>query len=81
MTVQELVDWCAANNVDLNTQIALRAKDDYLLTGDSMYLDKPYFGNCREGSEWVNENAPKDEDGCPDIEKLPDFLVMDTFFG
>ena len=81
MTVQELVDWCQTNGVSLDTQVALRAKDDYFLTGESLYFDRPYFGNCGNGSDWVEENCPRDDDGCPDTEKLEDFLIMDTFSG
>lgn len=81
MTIQELVDWCKANDVSLDTQVALRAKSDYLLTEDSLYFDTPYFGNCREGSDWVERNGPRDENGDVDCDNLPNFLIMDTFSG
>lgn len=82
MTVQELVDWCNANNVPLDTQMAVRAKDDYFVTEESLHKDKnPYFGNCRYGDEWLDENAPRDEHGDIDYDNLPPFLIIDTDCG
>lgn len=78
MTIQELVDWCTANGIGLDTEIALRAKDDYFVTYASLSLDKPYFGNSPEGGEWIRMNVTLDEDGYPDFDKLPNFLILDT---
>lgn len=78
MTIQELVDWCKANDVSLDTQIALRAKDDYFFTEDDLYMDAPYFGNSRAGEEWIEENAPRDVNGDVDYDNLPAFLILDT---
>jgi hypothetical protein len=79
MTVQELVDWCKRNNLSLDTPIALRSKDDYLLTAGNAYTDTPYFGNCREGTKW--EDSIKDDNGDIDFENYPQFLILDTFKG
>lgn len=78
MTIEELVHWAAAHSVPLSTQIAIRSKDDYLLTEDKLSLnDHPYFGNCNDGYDWLLENVPKDEDGDIDFEKIPQFLLID----
>jgi len=80
MTVQELVDWCNANDISLDTQIAVRAKDDYFIDETCLELDVPYFGNSREGEEWMEENAPRDEDGEIDYDssEMPEFLILDS---
>jgi len=79
MTVQELVNFCVANGIDLNsTHIALRAKDDYLLTADKVSLDKTYFGNCRDGDALMEKIAPRDADDEIDYDNAPQFLVLDT---
>jgi hypothetical protein len=78
MTVQELVNFCAANGIDLSTHIALRAKDDYLLTAGKVSLDKTYFGNCRDGDALLEKIAPRDDDGEVDYDNAPQFLVLDT---
>ena len=78
MTAQELVDFCVVNGIDLNTHIALRAKDDYLLTADKVSLDKTYFGNCRDGDALIEKIAPRDADGEIDYDNSPQFLVLDT---
>lgn len=78
MTVQELIDWCGENNVDLNTHIALRAKDDYLLMSNQTYLDNPYFGNCANGGEVLDGITPCNEDGDFDYDNAPKFLILDT---
>lgn len=79
MTVQELIDWCAANAVDLNTPIAIRDKDDFLLTEANVGVDDhPYFGNCREGEAYLDKVAPRNEDGDIDYDNLPAFLVLGT---
>jgi len=75
MTIQELVDHCKENDIPLDTQIALNAKYDYMLIKERVGLDKPYFGNCHEGTKWERENAPKDEDGDIDWENVPNFLL------
>ena len=82
MTVKDLMDWCYANGVNpMEVQIACRAKDDYFITPQGVYLDTPYFGNSREGEEWIRNNAPRDENGDIDYNHLPDFLILDTFSG
>jgi hypothetical protein len=81
MTVQELVDWCNANDVSLNTQLAIRTKDDYFVFEECLSLDIPYFGNSAEGEEWMEENCPCDEDGYIDYELAPNFLILDSFSG
>lgn len=78
MSVQELVDWCVANDVSLDTHIALRAKDDYFLTEDKVYEGSGYFGNSAEGWKWQKANSPIDEDGEPDYDKTPSVLILDT---
>lgn len=78
MTIQELIDWCKTNEVDLNTHIALRAKDDYLLMGRRVYLDRAYFGNCENGRELEDKLAPRTEDGDIDYDNVPDVLILDT---
>ncbi len=77
MTVQELIDWCAANNVPLDTHIAVRAKDDFLLTEDGVAHDQAYFGNCRAGMKWERENGPR-VDGDIDYENMPKVLILDS---
>ena len=78
MTVQELIDHCNKNDISLDTQIALTAKDDYMLTEDKVYLGKPYFGNCNDGTEWEETKAPRDEDGDVDYDNMPNWLMLDT---
>lgn len=79
MTVQELIDWCAANNVGLDTQIAIRDKDDFLLVEDQVSVDnRPYFGNCPNGDAYLEKFAPRDEDGDIDYGNLPGFLMLGT---
>lgn len=79
MTVQELIDWCAANGLGLDTPIAISDKDDYLLTEDNVRVDShPYFGNCAAGENYLEEHAPKTEDGNVDYDNLPAFLVLST---
>lgn len=79
MTVQDLLDWCKANNVSLDTSIALREKDDYLLVPRNITLDTPYFGNCpNDGQEYLDDITPCDENGDLDYDKAPKFLVLGT---
>lgn len=80
MTVQELVDYCNENNIPLDTHIAMNAKDDYMLTKDSISLDNPYFGNCSDGTKFEQEHYPRDENGDIDYESedVPKFLVLYT---
>jgi hypothetical protein len=77
MTLKELVDWCNLNNVSLDTHIAVRAKDDYFITLDSVSHDQAYFGNCREGTEWEKDNIPL-VDGEPDYDNAPKLIVLDS---
>lgn len=81
MTLQELIEWCDANGVSRDTHIALRAKDDYILTLDGVSTSVAYFGNCSEGMAWENENAPRDEDGEIDYDNMPEVLILDSFSG
>ena len=79
MTIQELLDWAKAHHVGLDTHIALRDKDDYLLVRGNISLDSnPYFGNCPNGDDLLEEIAPRDEDGDIDYNKLPPFLIFST---
>lgn len=82
MTIQELIDWCNANDVPLDTQLAVSSKDDYLVVEDRFRFDKnPYFGNCEFGTDWENENMPRDKNGDIDYESkdLKDFLIIDIY--
>jgi hypothetical protein len=83
MTVQELVDYCNENGISLDTHIAMNAKDDYMLTKDSISLGRPYFGNCSDGSEFEKNHYPRDEHGDIDYdsEDVPKFLVLYTGVG
>jgi hypothetical protein len=77
MTVQELIDYCKKNNISLDTQIAITAKDDYLLHEERISIgNSPYFGNCSYGRDWEKKNLPLDEDGDIDFEKMPNFLMF-----
>lgn len=78
MTVNELVEWCAANKISLDTHIAIRAKDDYFLVDDNVYLDQAYFGNCIEGTEWEEDVGPRDENGDIDYDNMPKVLILDS---
>jgi len=78
MTIQNLIDLCNEKGISLDTHIALRAKDDYLLTRDRAHLDTAYFGNCSAGTDWEKNNIPLDEDGDPDYENAPKLLILDT---
>jgi hypothetical protein len=78
MTIQDLINLCNEKGISLDTQIALRAKDDYLLTESSISLDIAYFGNCQAGSKWEDENLPRDENGDKDYDKAPEILILDT---
>ena len=79
MTLQELITWCKSNNVSLDTPIAIRDKDDFLLTKDNIDAHSaPYFGNCREGEAYLRAHAPRDADGEVDYENLPRFLILGT---
>lgn len=78
MTIQELINWCQANDVSLDTHIALRAKDDYLLTRDKLNLGSPYFGNCADGEYLIRQLAPRDDEGDILYDSVPDFLILDT---
>lgn len=78
MNIQQLVDYCTAKKIPFTTEIALRAKDDYLLTKGKITLDIPYFGNCADGSKWERKSAPRDENGDIDYENMPTFLILDT---
>lgn len=76
MTIQELIDHCKKEGISFDTQIALTAKDDYMLTKEDVSLGKPYFGNCSDGTEWEREHAPRDEDGDIDYDNIPNWLVL-----
>ena len=78
MTIQELIDHCKENNIPLDTNIALTAKDDYMLTKDLVAMGKPYFGNCINGSIWERDNAPRDENDEIDYDNMPNWLMLDT---
>jgi hypothetical protein len=72
MTIRELMD--ILSNYDPDTNIAIRSKDDFLLTKESIYLAKPYFGNCMKGSRWEDMNLVAfDEEDLP----MPKFLIFD----
>lgn len=81
MTINELIKYCESNNISLDTHIAVRAKDDYLLTEEKVYIDSAYFGNCSDGGKWEKENIPKDEDGELDYDNAPELLIMDSCRG
>lgn len=77
MTLQELINWCAANDVSLDTPIVLREKDDFLLVQENISTDEnPYFGNCPNGDEYFDKIAPRNDDG--EREKKVAFLVLGT---
>ncbi len=78
MTIQELIDQCTEAGISFDTQIAVRAKDDYLITKESVYLDRAYFGNCADGTAWEEANMPKDEDGDPDYDSAPQVLILNS---
>lgn len=78
MTIQQFIDWCTKNKIDFNTNMAVRAKDDYLLVKDNIYMDAPYFGNCQEGEKCMSKIAPKDKYGEIDWDNAPPFLILDT---
>lgn len=81
MTIQELVNFCNKNNISLDTQLAVRSKDDYFLTKDAVYLDRAYFGNSQAGSDWEKNVAKVDDDGDIDYDSVPDVLILDSFSG
>jgi len=62
ITIDDLVKWAKENDIPTDKPLAIRAKDDYMLALDDVYLDQPYFGNCRDGSHWQDENFPVDDD-------------------
>ena len=62
MTLNDIIVLFRENGIPFDTQIAIRAKDDHLLTPEKIYWATPYFGNCREGSNWLDENYPVDEE-------------------
>lgn len=76
MTVQELLDYCNAQGISLDTQIALTAKDDYMLTEDGVSLGRPYFGNCFTGSQYEEKHYPRDKNGDIDYDNSPEFLML-----
>lgn len=76
MTVQELIDHCKAEGIPLDTQIAMTAKDDYMLTKEGVSLRKPYFGNCHDGTEWERKHAPRDADDDIDYDNMPNWLML-----
>ena len=78
MTIQELINFCTANEISLDTHVALRAKDDYLLVPRHVSLDSAYFGNCHDGGELIERIAPRDAEGDIDYDNIPDFLILDT---
>jgi hypothetical protein len=79
MTKKELIE--ILNDCPDDINIALRAKDDYLLTIDRIYREVPYFGNCKDGRDWEDKNLPKDKYGDIDYDNMPKFLIFDTFKG
>lgn len=78
MTIQELLEYCQRYEISLNTHIALRSKDDYLLVPYQIHLGDAYFGNCEDGSKLVQEIAPRDPDGDIMWDNVPHFLILDT---
>ena len=72
MTIQNLIDLCNKRGISLNTQVAIRAKSDYLLTEDRVHIDVAYFGNCDAGMKWDRNNIPLDDD--EDVK----ILILDT---
>jgi hypothetical protein len=78
MTLQDLINYCTRNNIDFDTNIAVRAKDDYLLMAHNVSLDTPYFGNCMDGEALLRSIIPRDENDDEDYENTPMFLILDT---
>lgn len=78
MTLQQLLEYAVTHGISLDTEIALRAKDDFLLTADKVSLKQAYFGNCRDGSRWEREHGPRDANDDPDYENMPKMLILDT---
>lgn len=76
MTLNELIKHCQDNGVSFDTQIAIRSKDDYLLTESKIYMDNPYFGNCGDGSNWQEETYPVDEE--TGERQYHEVLILDT---
>lgn len=77
MTVQQLIAWCLKNNISLDTPIALRDKDDFLLVEDNISTDDhPYFGNCPYGDAYLDKISPRNDDG--EREKKVTFLILGT---
>ena len=77
-TVKDLIEYL--KTLDESMIIALRAKDDYLLTKDKISISEhgAYFGNCRNGSDWEDSNLKRNADGDPDYENMPACLIFDT---
>jgi hypothetical protein len=84
ITVKNLIEILKKYPED--TPIALRNKDDFILTEDRIYLNKngAYFGNCAEGRKWEERIQKEkgidlfetDEDG-EFINVIP-FLIFDA---
>lgn len=75
MLVGNLIEYL--QTLDPTMIVAIRAKDDYLLTPNKVYVSQhgAYFGNCYDGMEWEDANATYDEDG----EMKPyDCLIFDS---
>jgi hypothetical protein len=81
MTLEELVNWAIANDVPMDTHIAVRAKDDYFLIEDGVSFNIPYFGNSSEGTEWENKTMPRDVLGDLDYESSdrPKVIILDSY--
>ena len=75
MTIQEFIDYVENNNISKDIHIAIRAKDDYLLTEDKVYLDKPYFNYI--DPDWAKDNLPISNNEI-DWDNLPNFLILDS---
>ncbi len=80
MTLNELLKWCDERGVSPDTQIAMRADDDYFLTDAAVSLSKtpPYFGNSQAGEDWIKNNVPRDVDDEIDYDQCPPFIILDT---
>lgn len=80
MTLQELIDWAAANDVPLTAPIAIRHKDDVLLVEKSLSTDyQPYFGNCPHGDAYIKSLKLKEDPETGEyLEPGPKFLMLGT---
>lgn len=74
MLVGDLIEYL--QTLDPTMIVAIRSKDDYLLTPNKVYVsDGAYFGNCYDGMEWESANATYNDDGELDTY---DCLIFDS---